>query len=35
MSKPFYISLTNPETDELIFTTENTDFIYSDFFIAF
>jgi len=35
MSKPFYISLANPETNELIFTTENTDFIYSDFFIAF
>ena len=35
MSKPFYISLTNLETGELIFTTENTDFIYSDFFIAF
>ena len=35
ISKPFYFSLTNPENGELIFTTENTDFIYSDFFIAF
>ena len=32
---PFYISLTNPETGELIFTSENTDFIYSDIFITF
>ena len=35
MSEPFYFSLSNPETGELIFTTENTDFIYSDFLIAF
>ena len=35
ISKPFYFSLTNPENGEMIFTTENTDFIYSDFFIAF
>ena len=35
MSEPFYFSLTNPETGELIFTTENSDFIYSDLFIAF
>ena len=35
MSKPFYISLKNPETGELIFTTQNADFIYSDFFISF
>ena len=34
-TEPFYISLTNPETGELIFTTENTDFIYSDVFITF
>ena len=34
-SEPFYLSLTNPETDELIFTTKNTDFIYSDTFIGF
>ena len=33
--EPFYISLTNPETKELIFTTENTDFLYSDLFISF
>ena len=33
--KPFYISLKNPKTDELIFTTENTDFLYTDFFIGF
>jgi len=32
---PFYISLTNPETNELIFTTENTDFLYTDYFISF
>ena len=35
MSEPFYFSLINPENGELIFTTENTDFIYSDLFIAF
>ena len=35
ISKPFYISLINPENNELIFTSENTDFIYSDFFIGF
>ena len=35
MLEPFYISLTNPDTGELIFTTENADFIYSDFFIGF
>ena len=34
-SKPFYISLINPDNNELIFTTENSDFIYSDLFIAF
>ena len=34
-TEPFYLSLTNPETGELIFTTENTDFIYSDLFIGF
>ena len=33
--EPFYISLTNPSTGELIFTTENTDFLYSDVFIGF
>jgi alpha-glucosidase (family GH31 glycosyl hydrolase) len=27
--------LTNPENNELIFTTENTDFLYSDLFISF
>ena len=32
---PFYFSLTNPKTNELIFTSENTDFIYSDVFITF
>ena len=35
MTEPFYFSLTNPKTGELIFTTENSDFIYSDFFIGF
>ena len=35
VSEPFYLSLTNPETNELIFTTKNSDFIYSDFFIGF
>ena len=34
-NEPFYISLKNPSTGELIFTTENTDFLYSDFFIGF
>ena len=34
-NEPFYLSLTNPSTGELIFTTENTDFLYSDFFIGF
>ena len=34
-SSPFYFSLSNPETGELIFTTENTDFIFSDLFISF
>ena len=34
-SSPFYISLTNPKTNELIFTTQNTDFLYSDTFIGF
>ena len=33
--EPFYISLTNPKTSELIFTTESTDFLYSDNFITF
>ena len=32
---PFYISLTNPSTGELIFTTEGTDFLYTDIFIGF
>ena len=35
MEEPFYMTLTNPDTGELIFTTENTDFLYSDLFIAF
>ena len=35
ISQPFYLSLTNPDTGELIFTTENMDFIYSDVFISF
>ena len=35
ISEPFYLSLTNPENGELILTTQNTDFIYSDLFIAF
>ena len=35
ITKPFYFSLTNPDTGELIFTTENGDFIFSDFFISF
>ena len=34
-NEPFYITLINPENNELIFTTENTDFIYSDLFIGF
>ena len=34
-STPFYISLTNPNTNELIFTTQNTDFLYCDTFLAF
>ena len=33
--KPFYVSLTNKESGELIFTTENTDFVYTDVFIGF
>ena len=33
--KPFYVSLTNKESGELLFTTENTDFVYTDVFIAF
>ena len=33
--EPFYIYLINPKTKELIFTTQNTDFLYTDFFIAF
>ena len=33
--EPFFISLTNPSTGELIFTTENTDFLYTDIFIGF
>ena len=33
--EPFYISLTNPSTGELIFTTEYTDFLYTDIFIGF
>ena len=35
IEEPFYISLTNPSTGELIFTTENTDFLYTDVFIGF
>ena len=35
ISEPFYFTLTNPLTNELIFTTENSDFIYSDTFIGF
>ena len=35
LDEPFYISLKNPKTDELIFTTKNTDFLYSDIFIGF
>ena len=35
MTQPFYLKLINPENNELIFTTENTDFLYSDFFISF
>ena len=35
ISQPFYLSLTNPDTGELIFSTENMDFIYSDVFISF
>ena len=35
LDEPFYFSLTNPITDELIFTTQNTDFLFSDFFIGF
>ena len=35
ISEPFYFTLTNPLTKELIFTTKNSDFIYSDFFIGF
>ena len=35
MTEPFYMSLTNPETGELIFTTENADFLYSDLLIGF
>ena len=33
--EPFYISLTNPINKELIFTTLNTDFLYTDVFIVF
>ena len=33
--EPFYISLTNPNTKEIIFTTQNTDFLYTDCFIGF
>ena len=33
--EPFYLSLTNPSTGELIFTTEYTDFLYTDVFIGF
>ena len=35
LTKPFYFSLTNPLNNELIFTSENSDFIYSDYFIGF
>ena len=34
-TEPFYFYLKNPDNGELIFTTENADFIYSDFFIGF
>ena len=33
--EPFFIKLTNPSTGELIFTTEFTDFLYTDIFIGF
>jgi len=33
--EPFFISLTNPSTGELILTTENTDFLYIDILIGF
>ena len=33
--EPFFFSLTNPSTGELIFTTEKTDFLYTDIFIGF
>ena len=33
--EPFYISLKDPISGELIFTTENTDFLYTDIFIGF
>ena len=35
LEEPFYISLTNPSTGELIFTTEYTDFLFTDVFIGF
>ena len=35
MDEPFYINLTNPSTGELVFTTQNTDFLYTDVFIGF
>ena len=35
LEEPFYIYLINPETDELIFTTEGTDFLYTNYFIGF
>ena len=33
MDEPFYINLTNPSNGELVFTTKNTDFLYTDVFI--
>ena len=33
--KSFYITLTNPENNDLVFTTENTDFLFSEYFIGF
>ena len=35
LDEPFYISLKNPITGELIFTTKDTDFLFTDFFIGF
>ncbi len=35
MDQPFYLKLIEPNSGELIFTTENTDFLYTDVFISF